>query len=72
MYQRASFQGSVRRLAQERWKLCQVVLMTTLEGPMVLIEIWNLFFFFKEISLFQIFSLLIYEIPPSVQEKRGS
>lgn len=32
----------------------------------------SFFFFFKEISLFQIFSLLIYEIPPSVQEKRGS
>lgn len=29
-------------------------------------------FFLKEISLFQIFPLLIYEIPPPVQEKRGS
>lgn len=45
--------------------------MTILEGPTVLIEIWNLFFL-KEVSLFQIFPLLIYEIPPSVQEKRGS
>lgn len=71
MYQRASFQGSVRRLAQERWKLCKVVLMTILEGPTVLIEIWN-HFFKKEVLLFQIFSLLIYEIPPSMQEKRGS
>lgn len=45
--------------------------MTILEGPTVLIEIWN-HFFKKEVSLFQIFSLLIYEIPPSMQEKRGS
>lgn len=51
MYQRASFQGSVHRLAQERWKLCQVVLMTILEGPTVLIEIWNHFFFKRSLAV---------------------